>query len=247
MKVVASYNIKGGVGKTASAVNLAYLAAAEGISTLVWDLDPQGAATFYFRVKPKVKGGAKKLLRGKTDPDKRIRATDFENLHLLPADFSYRHMDLALDATAKPGRTLARLVRPLASEYELLILDCPPSISLVSESVFAAADELLVPTIPTPLSLRTLKQLRRHLRKRGPKRLGLLPFLCMVDRRKKLHREIVAAAAGDPAILDTVIPYSSTVERMGTERAPLAVFAASSPAARAYSALWGEVGERLFG
>jgi cellulose biosynthesis protein BcsQ len=57
MKVIASYNIKGGVGKTATAVNLSYLAAWEGNSTLVWDLDPQGAASFYFRVKPKVKGG----------------------------------------------------------------------------------------------------------------------------------------------------------------------------------------------
>jgi len=56
MRILASYNIKGGVGKTATAVNLAYLAANAGMRTLVWDLDPQGAASFYFRIKPKVKG-----------------------------------------------------------------------------------------------------------------------------------------------------------------------------------------------
>ena len=62
MLIIACYNIKGGVGKTATAVNLAYLTAGFGARTLVWDLDPQGAASFYFRIKPRVKGGAKNLL-----------------------------------------------------------------------------------------------------------------------------------------------------------------------------------------
>ena len=63
MKTLATYNIKGGVGKTATAVNLAYVAASRGDRVLVWDLDPQGAATFYFRVKQKVKGGEKRKKR----------------------------------------------------------------------------------------------------------------------------------------------------------------------------------------
>ena len=65
MKVLASYNIKGGVGKTSTAVNLAYLAAREGRRTLLWDLDPQGAATYLFRVRPRVKGGGRGLVTRK--------------------------------------------------------------------------------------------------------------------------------------------------------------------------------------
>lgn len=243
MKIFAVYSIKGGVGKTASAVNLAFLSSLAGARTLLWDLDPQGAASFYFRVEPTVAGGGKELVRG-ADFEPRLRGTDYEGLDLLPADFSYRHLDLDLDATKKPTKRLARLLQPLADRYDHLYLDCAPSISLVSESVFVAADALLVPTIPTPLSLRTLEQLRRHLdgRRRAPQ---LLPFFCMVDRRKTLHRE-TAAAAGDPAsgFLASSVPYASLVERMGTHRAPVAVYAPGSPPAQAYERLWREVMER---
>jgi chromosome partitioning protein len=245
VKVFATYNIKGGVGKTATAVNLAYLSAQGGARTLVWDLDPQGAATFYFRVKPKIKGGGKKLVKGKRSLDLTIRGTDFEGLDLIPADFSYRHMDVDLERTKRPTKQLARLLLPLALQYDTLFLDCPPSISLVSEGVFVAADVLLVPTIPTPLSLRTLHQLQRHLQRGARQRLHILPFFCMVDRRKRLHREVIASAAaisGSP--LSTEIPYSSVVERMGLRRAPLFEFANWSPASQAYRALWSEIKER---
>ena len=102
MKVIATYNIKGGVGKTATAVNLAWLAAQEGAPTLIWDLDPQGATSYYFRIKPRIKGGGKKLLQGKRDLDGYIRGTDYHWLDLLPADFSYRNMDILLDHTKNP-------------------------------------------------------------------------------------------------------------------------------------------------
>ena len=160
-RVLATYNIKGGVGKTSAAVNLAYLAARDGARTLVWDLDPQGASTYLFRIKPRVKGGGRKLVRGKSDVDALIKGTDHERLDLLPADFSYRHMDLALDATKHPTQRLAAVLAPLADEYDYVFLDCPPSISLVSESVFEAADALLVPLIPATLSSRTFGQLRK--------------------------------------------------------------------------------------
>ena len=243
MRVLATYNIKGGVGKTAAAVNLAHLAASAGGRTLVWDLDPQGAASFYFRIKPKVRGGGKKLIRRRSRLARSIKSTDFDGLDLLPADFSYRHLDLALDRTKKPVRRLTRLLKPLAEEYDYVFLDCPPSISLVSESVFEAADYLLVPTIPTTLSLRTLEQLTRHLRKQSFG-VDVLPFFCMVDKRKSLHRASLAAG-GDVAYLRTAIPYSSVVERMGVHRAPLATFAAASAAAAAYAELWREIRGRI--
>ena len=124
MKIFATYNIKGGVGKTTAAVNLAYLSAADGCRTLLWDLDPQGAASFLFRVKPRVKGGGKALIRGTKALDDAIKGTDFDYLDLLPADFTYRNMDLLLDdAGAKSTRKLARLLKPLAAEYEHVFLD----------------------------------------------------------------------------------------------------------------------------
>jgi chromosome partitioning protein len=242
MKVLTTYSIKGGVGKTAAAVNLGFLAARDGIRTLVWDLDPQGAASFYFRVKARVKGGGRNLVRGDRDLDARIKATDFEGLDLLPADFSYRHLDLELHQTPKPVKQIARVLKPLSKEYELIIIDCAPSISLVSESVFRAADVLLVPTIPTPLSLRTLLQLLHSLRAVRAKRLGVYPFFSMVDRRKALHRRTAELAAEVPIpFLQTQIPYSSLVEQMGAHRSPLHTYAGKSTAARGFDALWREV------
>jgi len=135
MKIFATDNIKGGVGKTATAVNLSYLAAREGYRVLLWDLDAQAAATFLFRVRPRVKGGGKGLIRGTRSVDDAIKATDFDRLDLLPSDFTYRNLDLVLDAAKKPGRRLGSLLAPLRAEYDVVFLDCPPGISLLSESV----------------------------------------------------------------------------------------------------------------
>jgi chromosome partitioning protein len=240
-RVLATYNIKGGVGKTSAAVNLAYLAARDGARTLLWDLDPQGASTYLLRVKPKVKGGGRKLVRGKSDVDALIRGTDHERLDLLPADFSYRHMDLALDGAKHPTRRLARVLAPLDGEYDYVFLDCPPSISLVSESVFEAADALLVPLIPATLSSRTFEQLRDVV-EGGPE---VLAFFSMVDRRKRLHLEVMERMATDRAVLAAAIPSAADVERMGLHRTVIAEFAPRSRAVQAYEALWREVRGRV--
>jgi len=246
MRILATYNIKGGVGKTSAAVNLAYLAARDGARTLLWDLDPQGASTYLFRVKPKVKGGGRRLVRGKSEVDALIKGTDHERLDLLPADFSYRHMDLALDSTKRPTRRLARVLAPLADEYDYAFLDCPPSISLVSESVFEAADALLVPLIPATLSSRTLEQLARVLAREADDPPQLLAFFSMVDGRKRLHKEVMERLSLDHGwLLRTVIPAASDIERMGAHRNVVAEFAPRGRAARAYEELWSEVGDRL--
>ena len=246
MRIIGVYNIKGGVGKTATAVNLAYLAAKEGMRTLVWDLDPQGAASFYFRIKPKVKGGSKKMLHGKRDLDELIKGTDYEGLDLLPADFSYRNMDLVLDEAKKPAMRLLKLLRPLSYEYDLVFLDCPPSISLVSENIFQAASALLIPTIPTTLSLRTYQQLLEFVNNNKLDHLELMPFFSMVDRRKSMHLNMIQELPQDyPELLATNIPYASDVERMGMYRKPLAEYAANSTAAHAYEELWQEVKEQV--
>lgn len=246
MSVIAVYNLKGGVGKTATAVNLAYLAAECGAPTLIWDLDPQGAASFYFRVKPKVKGTVADLLKKKTSLEWYLKGTDFDNLDLLPSDFSYRHLDVALDRTKDPTQRLARQLLPLRDVYHYIFLDCPPGFSLVTENIFAMADAVLVPVIPTTLSMRTLRQIQAyfdHQPASSPPPL-LLPFYCMVDLRKNLHR---ATSTGDDAsgFLATQIPTDSAVERMGLRRAPLLSYDTYSRASKAYLILWNELQERL--
>jgi len=241
-QVLATYNIKGGVGKTSAAVNLAYLAARGGATALLWDLDPQGASTFLFRIRPKIRGGGRKLVRLKSDPSTLIKGTDHPGLDLLPADFSYRHMDLALDRFNHPTSRLALVLEPLRGEYEYIFLDCPPSISLVSESVFGVADALLVPIIPSTLSSRTFAQLS-ELVDGGPR---VLAFFSLVDGRKRLHREVMERLrAESSSVLETAIPSSVVVERMGVERDVVAAFAPRSRAALAYEALWEDVRRRL--
>lgn len=246
MKVLASYNIKGGVGKTAAAVNMSYLAAQQGWRTLVWDLDPQGAASFYFRVKSKVKSGVKGIIQKKHSLSDIIKGTDFEGLDLIPADFSYRNMDLLLDEKKKPANHLRKLLKPLAHEYDYVFLDCPPSISLVSESVFNAADTLLVPVIPTVLSIRTLEQLIRFRDKHHLENVRLQAFFSMVDRRKNLHKTIVEnPPLNHNLFIKAEIPYTSEIEQMGIHRAPLPSYASNSRSAKAYAAMWQEVSTTL--
>jgi chromosome partitioning protein len=245
MKILATYNIKGGVGKTATAVNLAYQAARDGYRVLLWDLDPQGAASFLFRIRPRVKGGGKALIRGTRPVEDAIKGTDFDGLDLLPADFTYRNLDLMLDSAKKPARRLASLLAPLQDDYDVVVLDCPPSISLLSESVLHAADLLLVPLIPTTLSVRTLDQLTEFIAGFSGHRPRVLAFFSMMDGRKKLHREIAAELpAGRAEFAATAIPALSIVERMSVERAPVSAFSPRSQAALRYAGLWAEARER---
>jgi len=239
--VVAAYNIKGGVGKTSVSVNLAWLAAEGGSRVLLWDLDPQGAATYMLRIKPKIKGGGRKLVHGRTDPAELLKGTDNERLDLLPADFSYRNMDLALDETKRPTRQLARVIDQLAAGYDHVFLDCPPAISLASESIFEAADVLLVPLIPSPLSLRTYRQLREFVADRVPDPPRILAFFSMADSRRRVHADVMGELAGDAGVMQSAIPYASDVERMAVNRLPIAEFARGGTAGRAYAALWAEL------
>ena len=172
MKTLATYSIKGGVGKTTTAVNLSFEAASTGARVLLWDLDPQGAATYFFRVKPRVKGGVSRLLGRRGQLAASIKESDVAGLHLVPADFSLRHLDVHLADGTGSTASIAALLEPLADDYDVAVLDCAPGITLGSEAVFHAADALLVPTVPTTLSVRTLDQLTGFLDWRHGRRAG---------------------------------------------------------------------------
>jgi len=246
MKIVAVTNIKGGVGKTTTAVNLAYLCAAGGRQTLLWDLDPQGAATYTLRCEPTQDATAKKLVTGKLDLPEVLIPSGYTSLDVLPADFSYRNFDVHLSERKHPTERLLKMSRSLRDAYGALWLDCPPGISLLSENVLRAADALVVPLLPTPLSVRMLAQLRNFIAANEWGDLTLLPFFSMVDRRKSLHHEIIASTRQQfPEILATEVPYWSEIERMTERRAPLPAYSPHGAAGQIYSALWSEIQTRL--
>lgn len=242
MKIISSYSIKGGVGKTSLSVNLAYEFLQAGFRTLLVDLDPQGAAAFYFRVDPAEKLPVHKnemSIKGLRD---NIRESDFPNLDILPSNFSYRKLDILLNDMKKSRNQLRRVLEEIGANYEAIILDCPPNITLLSENVFRAADMVLVPVIPTTLSQRTLEQLIEFFEKKELPVERIIPFFSMVQKSRKLHLEMMKELPETfPQFLKTTIPLAASVEKMGLHRAPIMEFDAKCPAGQAYRALSKEI------
>lgn len=247
MKIIACYSNKGGVGKTASSVNLAHAFAAAGYRTLLCDLDPQGASGFYFRIRP-----SKKLTEGRFFEDsdrlvKAIRGSDYENLDILPANMSFRDFDVFLSRMRNSQSRLKKALKAVKADYEVIVLDCPPNISTLSENVFRAADAVLVPVIPTTLSQRTFEQLLEFFRDHDLPPEKLQGFFSMVQNIKNLHGETMAEmrAAHGRRFLDHAIPFASDIERMGVHRAPVMATAPSGMASKAYQALFDELLTRI--
>jgi chromosome partitioning protein len=246
MEIVAVTNIKGGVGKTTASVNLSYLCAASGSPTVLWDLDPQGAATFTMRCEPDERLSARKIVAGKHDLPELVVHSDYENLDVLPADFSYRNFDIHLSERKNPTERLLKMSRPLSELYTALFLDCPPGFSLLTENVLRAADVIVVPLLPTPLSVRMLVQLRDFLEGEDSSGVKLLPFFSMVDRRKGLHLEVIDKTRKlFPSLLKTEVPYSSEIERMSVRRRPIPSYAPRSMPGEVYASLWKEIAAKM--
>ena len=244
MKSIAVYNVKGGVSKTASSVNLAYYAARSGARVLLWDFDPQGAATFYLGASPAEHGGTKNLLPENGSLHGMIESTDYPNLDLLSASFSLERKDFVIGSSDDPGQRFQHVLAALPDVYDYVIIDCAPGLSLIAESVFQSVDRLLVPVIPTTLSVLALDQLLDYLEARDEFNVPLMSFFTLVDWRKTLHRDLVLEQRADKeSFLMTVIPSATEVERMGVHRAPIGEFAARSRAALAFEELWREVHE----
>ncbi len=242
---IALASIKGGVGKTTSTVNLAAAAARTGRSVLVWDLDPQGAATWSLGVGQRVPGGGRQLVSG-VDLDRAVASSIEPGIDVLPADFSLRYLDLELESAGRPRRRLRRIVGDLTERYDTVLIDCPPGITLVIESVLHTADAVAVPVVPASLAMRTVGQLKSYVAaEKKLRRTPVLPFLSMIDRRRSTHRQLLEDLAGRDDLLPTAIPLSVDVERLGLERRPVASYAPRAKAVEAYRSLWSDLVERL--
>lgn len=241
MFITSLYNLKGGVGKTASCVNFAHMAARDGYKVLLWDLDPQGAASFYYNAQPKEKVTAKKIIEHTLDLEEAIMSTPYEWLDIIPADLSARKLDLLLDDKSSK-KQIRNLLKTVADTYDFVFIDCPPGFSSLADNIFFASDAVLMPVIPTTLSIRTYEIVKHYFEEKGDIE-KLMCFFTMVDIRKNMHKDVMQQLYKDKRFFEYYIPYLSDVEKMGVHHAPLEAFAPSSYAATCYRALWNEIKE----
>ena len=217
MATVAIYSLKGGVGKTTLTVNLAWCAATLAARrTLLWDLDPQAASTWLLQG-PATGDQAQAIFSKDVAVSRQAHATTIPRLDLIGADASLRGLDQLFHDLDKRKR-LQKLLAELKG-YDRVLLDCPPGLTNTADQVMRAADLIVVPVIPSPLSERAHDAVVRHLGGKVP----VLPVHAMVDRRRALHADALARHPDWP-----VIPMASVIEQMAARRAPVGSFSPRS-------------------
>ncbi len=251
MKKIAVYNIKGGVGKTTTAVNLACLLAKNGLSVLLWDLDPQGGSSYFFNRQNQNNNSLARLFDRYITIYDVIHSTDSYQIDVISNDalFSDQFMNKASRITTLNfvNHDLIKLtLEEVEDDYDVCIIDCSPGKFVLHDNIFQTADLVLVPNIPAPLSVYCNNLLMDSLAGKTVIRSKILSFFNMVQPHKNLHRHYLDASKEDGAlILCNYIPFYAEIESMTLTKESIFHRLKESKTNVYYEKLWAEICERM--
>jgi chromosome partitioning protein len=245
---LALANLKGGVGKTTTAVNLAAAFARSGLSALLIDLDPQASATFSLGVgRDQVEASTAEVLTGKAEAGAAILETSVLGLHLLPGSLALAGMDMSLARKHEPEKLLKRALTPLRRRYDVMVIDSPPGLSILTVNALAAAEAFIVPVAPHRLDTEALAgflALVDSSRDRIGRKVELLGILLtLVDHRTRITDDVVAAVRREygAKVFRTEIPINVRLAEAPDKGRPIFDTESWSTGAVAYGQLGGEV------
>ncbi|MBS4043614.1 MAG: ParA family protein [Chitinophagaceae bacterium] len=250
MKKIAIYNIKGGVGKTTTCINLACLLAKKKISTLIWDLDPQGGSSFYFNKQNINDNSHSRLFNRYISIYDVIHSTDNHHIDIISNDsfFSDQFINKASQLTTLNflNNDLIKItLEQVKDDYDVCLIDCSPGRFMLHENIFKTIDLLLVPNAPSPLSVYCNDKLMESFIGKPQSKYKIFSFYNMVQINKILHRQFVENKNGDQKILNNYIPFYTDIENITLTKRSIFEQSNHSNSIMPYSKLWNEISEKM--